>query len=75
MKDRLGTDTEVKVILITVKLIVANREWRPPGGVFDPDILVEPGTMSNVDGGFGFVGAGFRLRESWMPTDTLLVKR
>ncbi len=75
VKDRLRTETEIKVVLIRIKLIVANKEWSPPGGVFDPDILVEPGTMTNVMGGFGFVGAGFRLQQSWAPNDTLLTKR
>ncbi|MBT8400406.1 MAG: hypothetical protein KJO98_08020 [Rhodothermia bacterium] len=75
VKDRFGVDTEIKVVLIRTKLIVANREWSPPGGIFDPEILVEPGTMSNVTGGFGFVGAGFSLAKSWAPNDTLLVKR
>ncbi len=75
VKDRFGIDTEIKVVRIRIKLIVANKEWSPPDGVFDPEIIVEPGTMSNVIGGFGFVGAGFRLEKSWTPSDTLLVKR
>ncbi|ARA93138.1 hypothetical protein AWN76_008180 [Rhodothermaceae bacterium RA] len=45
--------------------IVANEAWNPPGGVFDLDVLAQPGTMSNVENGFGFVGAGYRLRRTW----------
>ena len=45
--------------------IVANEAWAPPGGSFDPDVLVEPGIMNNVENGFGFVGAGYPLSRLW----------
>lgn len=44
---------------ITVLPFVGSEEWRSPNGTFDPDVLVQPGTMSNVDNGFGFFGSGF----------------
>ena len=47
---------------------VASEDWRPPGGVFDPEVLVEPGTLSNVTNGFGFVGAAYDVRVTWQPT-------
>lgn len=50
-----------------ITLIAADAAWNPPGGVFDPDVLVQPGLFSNVAGGFGFVGAGYELRRLWMP--------
>jgi len=43
--------------------IVANEGWDPPGGIFDPNVLVQPGTMRNVE--IGFVGAGYRLSRTW----------
>ncbi len=52
---------------MTLRLEVVNEAWDPPGGAFDPDVLVEPGAMSNVEGGFGFVGAGYPLRKRWRP--------
>lgn len=52
---------------LTIRLMVTNAAWAPPGGTFDPDVLVQPETMSNVDDGFGFVGAGYRLSRSWQP--------
>ena len=58
---------------VFLRLIVANEEWAPPGGEFDPEILVQPGTLSNVENGFGFIGAGYRLNATWMPFDTFLV--
>lgn len=53
---------------ITISAEIASEDWRPPGGVFDPEILVEPGVLSNVTGGFGFVGAAYRAERSWVPT-------
>lgn len=68
---RIGSpiDREFGLLLlsIAVRLIVANEEWAPPGGTFDPAVLVQPGTMSNVENGFGFVGAGYRLEKRWVP--------
>ena len=63
----------LKLAKLTLQLIVANAEWDPPGGVFDADVLVQPGTLSNVENGFGFVGAGYRLLDTWVPLDTIIV--
>ncbi|RMF61665.1 MAG: hypothetical protein D6746_05255 [Bacteroidetes bacterium] len=63
----------IKIIEIRIRFIAASAEWNPPGGVFDPEVLVQPGTMSNVQHGFGFVGAGYRLEARWSPLDTLLI--
>lgn len=56
------------MINMTLRLAVVNAAWNPPGGVFDAETLVQPGTMSNVENGFGFVGAGYRLEATWTPT-------
>ena len=53
---------------ITLTAEVASEDWRPPGGTFDPEILVEPGTLSNVTNGFGFIGAAYTVSVSWRPT-------
>ena len=47
---------------------VANAAWAVPPGGFDEDAVVEPGTFSNVAGGFGFVGAGYRAPVRWVPS-------
>lgn len=62
-------DRDFGIVLnfLTLHLIVANEEWNPPGGTFEADILVQPGTLSNVVNGFGFVGAGYRHAERWTP--------
>ncbi|HET6567583.1 MAG TPA: hypothetical protein VFG50_06435, partial [Rhodothermales bacterium] len=45
------------------RAVVGDSIWNPPGGVFDPRVLSHPKAMSNVEGGFGFVGAGYRIDE------------
>jgi hypothetical protein len=41
--------------------IVGDTAWAPPGPVFDPYILSQPGTMENVENGSGFIGGGYRI--------------
>ena len=55
----------ITLLLVEFRVVVANEAWMPPGGVFDPNVLVQPGVMSNVENGFGFVGGGYRLARSW----------
>ncbi len=75
LEERVDVDPEVglKLTRLTIRLIVASAEWDPPGGVFDADVLVQPGTLSNVENGFGFLGAGYRLSGTWVPLDTFIV--
>ncbi|MGI9174099.1 MAG: hypothetical protein ACR2GR_02110 [Rhodothermales bacterium] len=63
---------DLRLLVMDLRLIVANEEWNPPGGVFDPNLLVQPGVLDNVENGFGFVGAGYRLRRQWKPTNDVL---
>lgn len=59
---------------ITLRIHVVNEEWRSPIGAFDPDFLVEPGTLSNVENGFGLFGAGYVETISWMPPSVMQVR-
>ena len=63
---------DLRLLVMDLRLIVANEAWDPPGGEFDADVLVQPGTMNNVENGFGFVGAGYRLRQQWKPVNGVL---
>lgn len=60
-------DFGILLNLVSLRLIVANVEWNPPDGLFDADVLVQPGTLSNVINGFGFVGGGYRQELEWTP--------
>jgi len=58
-------DEGITLLFVEFRVVVANEAWMPPGGVFDPNVLVQPGVLSNVENGFGFVGGGYRLARSW----------
>ena len=59
---------------IRLDVHVANEEWRSPIGVFDANFLVEPGTLSNIENGFGFFGAGYVESVAWSPPSVMLVR-
>ncbi len=50
---------DLRAEAVEVLVLVSNAEWVPPTDVYDAELLVEPGTFTNVDNGFGFVGAGY----------------
>lgn len=54
-----GSTREARLLRIEQFVLVSSANWEPPGDVFDPDLLIEPGHFSNVTNGFGFVGAGY----------------
>lgn len=56
---------------VEFRVIAADEAWIPPGGVFDPDVLVEPDAFSNVENGYGFIGAGEVIRIRWTPVVSL----
>ncbi len=62
------------LVNIELAVMAVNAEWSPPGGLFEEDVLVQPGTFSNVQNGFGFVGAGFPVTVQWLP-DSLIRAR
>ena len=59
---------------INIEIHVGNEEWQSPIGVFDPNVLVEPGTLSNIENGFGFFGAGFIESIQVFPPLTMQVR-
>lgn len=66
LNESAGRGVALRQISLTAE--VASEDWRPPGGIFDPEVLVEPGLLSNVDGGFGFIGAAYPTTITWTPT-------
>jgi hypothetical protein len=71
IRDLLTTFANGPVGLVgfEVSVYVSNEEWNAAavGGSFDPEVIVQPGTLSNVENGFGFFGAGYRLRRQLHP--------
>lgn len=64
---------DLRLRTVEMHVLVSSEGWEPPGGLYDPELLIEPGTFSNVENGFGFVGAGYDADFSFAPTDSMLV--
>ncbi|PAP76292.1 hypothetical protein [Rubrivirga marina] len=60
----------LRLVDVTLRAFVANDAWAVPPDGLDEDRIVEPGTFSNVEGGFGFVGAGYWTEVRWTPSLT-----
>lgn len=61
----ISEDARLTLLGIGMRLAITDEQWRPPGGVFDREILVQPGTFSNVRNGFGFVGGVNQFTVEW----------
>ena len=48
-----------------VQIRILDANWDPPEGVFDPEVLAQPGTLSNVENGHGFWGSVGLYRQEW----------
>lgn len=44
---------------IKLRIHVGDSGWTSPIGVFDEEFLVEPGSFSNVENGFGYFGSAY----------------
>lgn len=69
MRAAMGLDAAAPLPLLHAILLdvrVLDGEWDPPGGVFDPDVLALPGTLSNVNNGYGFWGSMGLYQYTWI---------
>ena len=57
---------------IYFQFLAADEQWAPPNDSFDPNLLIEPGTFSNVENGYGFFGGGYTVSISWRPSEIIL---
>ena len=68
----LMNDGVVSLDTLQMYVFSVNEAWNPPGGVFDYDLLAQPGTFSNVENGFGFVGGATEGKVGWRPDEEIL---
>lgn len=61
-----SSDSSPQLFGVGMRLTMSDDQWRPPDGVFDEEVLVQPGTFSNVDGGFGFFGSVNQYTVEWV---------
>ncbi len=53
------------LVAVGLKIRILDQNWDPPQGVFDPEVLAQPGTLSNVENGYGFFGSVGLYAEAW----------
>ncbi|MCY4233125.1 MAG: hypothetical protein OXE59_05220 [Bacteroidetes bacterium] len=61
---------DLREIFVTIH--VGDSQWVSPIGLFNNDFLVEPGSFSNVENGFGFFGSGYSETISFRPPLVLI---
>lgn len=64
--DTLISTRDVPLAGLGMQVTMLDPAFSPPDGRFDPEVLVQPGTMSNVSNGFGFVGSVGRFSVEWV---------
>jgi hypothetical protein len=69
---RFPSHEGIALIRLNLRLTVGNEAWNPPGRALGQDVLVHPGTLSNVENGFGFVGAGYNRDYPLYPSASAL---
>lgn len=60
---------QVRLVGLGQTITVLDAAFVPPGGEFDAELLAQPGTMSNVKFGFGFIGSVGRFSIEWVISD------
>ncbi len=76
-KDTLKTNIPIGPGLplagLGLRITVLDDDFVPPGNDFDPELLAQPGTLSNVDNGFGFLASVGRFSVEWLLADTTAI--
>lgn len=53
------------LVAMGIQVRILDRNWDPPQGIFDPEILAQPGVLSNVENGYGFFGSVGLYTQEW----------
>ncbi len=65
--DYEGSAPDIWLDLMEFSALLADSAWDAPDGEFDPNVLAQPGALSNVENGYGFFGAGLGIVHDWSP--------
>ncbi|MFB3133260.1 MAG: hypothetical protein ACE10K_12130 [Rhodothermales bacterium] len=61
----------IRIPAMGLKIRLLDGNWTPPEGVFDPEVLAQPGTLSNIENGYGFWGSVGLYQHDWAISDEL----
>ena len=62
--------SQLRLVGLGMTITILDEGFVPPGGKFDPEILVQPGTLSNVENGFGLIGSIGSFSIEWVIKDS-----
>ena len=60
-----GSVSATRFFAMGLLVRLLDDQWTPPEGVFDPEVLAQPGALSNVENGYGFWGAVGLYQHDW----------
>ena len=67
----LAPDAELPLLhAMTLQVRALGDEWDPPRGEFDPEVLAQPGILSNVDKGYGIWSSIASFQYTWIAPPT-----
>lgn len=74
-RDSLSTKLELgafyRLAGIALRITVLDENFVPPGGEYDRELLAQPGTLSNVENGFGLLASIGRFSVEWILPDSV----
>ncbi len=74
-RDTLSTKLDLNAFYllagVALRITVLDDNFVPPGGEFDREVLAQPGTLSNVENGFGLLGSVGRFSVEWTMPDSI----
>lgn len=74
-RDTLATTLELgafyRLAGLAVRITVLDENFVPPSGEYDRELLAQPGTLSNVENGFGLLASIGRFSIEWILSDSV----
>ncbi len=63
--NRITARSEVGISHTGFQIRILDEGWDPKNGIFDPELLSQPGVMSNVENGYGYFGSVGLYIQEW----------
>ncbi|MCY4675199.1 MAG: hypothetical protein OXD43_15815 [Bacteroidetes bacterium] len=74
-RDTLSTKLELgafyRLAGVALRITILDENFIPPGGDYDRELLAQPGTLSNVENGFGLLASVGRFSVEWVLPDSV----
>ena len=71
LSTKLDLNSFYRLAGVALRITVLDDNFVPPSGEFDREVLAQPGTLSNVENGFGLLGSVGRFSVEWVLPDPI----